>query len=162
MSIQSTSTIFALLHSLHLLSPFPLIPSSRKNLFYLSVLHFLSGYRLFKGGSSWYFTHVYIALYSDKLPLLLLPYHPAPLLCNSLQCISFYYLHTHIQCILILFTLYHSPSPLQSPYSPLGQTHYCNYILSLFSLNYLSLFLHIYREICMYKFMYTFIFILHE
>jgi hypothetical protein len=94
--------MFTLLLPLFLPSSLLLVP--KQDLFYLPVLHFFKCILIVQRDLPWY-------LYCNQIkPLyyLLFLYCSATRLFNSFQCISLYYLHTQIQCISILFSLYYS------------------------------------------------------
>jgi hypothetical protein len=96
--ILSTSTIFTLLHlvCLPLLLLLELTP--RYDLFYLPAFHFLKCILIVQG----HFTLVFHTCIFHKL-IRLTPFiiyflcHPDPLLFNSLQCISLYYLYAQTE-----------------------------------------------------------------
>jgi hypothetical protein len=159
-------------HPLLLPSSLPLVPSPRQDLFYLPILHFLSVYWLFKRFHC-SFPHI---LYFDQIyPIcfLLIDYCRAPLLFNSIQCISSYNFHTQIQCISILFTFFSSsPASLPPPTpqtDPLLQS--CSHSFSLYEYTHthtymythIYMYLHTYKCVCVcvcvdrikYMFMYT-------
>jgi hypothetical protein len=90
--IQNTCTIFTL----------PLY-STRKDLFYYLVLHFIKCILIVQGFfpdiSSWD-----ISCFNQIKPLLLFLYHHASLIFNSLQNSTLYYIHTYINISIFIYT----------------------------------------------------------
>jgi hypothetical protein len=130
--LQNTSTIFAFLHPLCLSSPDWYPPSTGPVLqdpFYLSVLHFLSVYWLFRG---FHLGISGICLYHALIRLTSIIYSSCPvlLLLNSLQCIELYYL-IYKWRVSIYFWLsnIHFPSP--ASHSSFRQTHQYKFSMTI-------------------------------
>jgi hypothetical protein len=135
---------------------FPLVPNPTQDLLDFPVLHFFKCILIVQGGFHFGISHMYMYCSLIRLTTYI-TYSLSSffiLLFNSFQSISLYYLHAQMQCISVLFTLYHS---LYLSCLPIVLSDRLIHEI-MFSLAVcLSLYVYVYVYKVIYIFMYTFI-----